>query len=379
MKKKIIAAALICSVMISVFAVPSSAVLTETVIAGGLIAAYMAAVGITVAVDNRSDVELGQWLYDRFQNWCEKTGQIIDATNVLAAVAVANGQVKINNAMSNILSRFMPDLVAVNIHEGISQINGINFPLKVYSDQTTNYIYEPNWNLNQTITVTLNNGQVDSGYFYIDSRNVLQFSGFQRWNGTRRIRLASQYTGNKPAQDNRVQLFLLNVDSTTYLAATNVNSGYYKNPAQSWATTLCQIGLGGFLDYNVSSISTGEITVPLPSESLSDDEETVIDIGIPVTSVSDAAEKSLATTIDGTISATYTNTNPIPPVPETNLSWVHSLHSIWEYVEYLIDQASAGFTFFSGLLAALPVEVEFCFYGALVLLLFGGVISRLLL
>lgn len=126
-----------------------------------------------------------------------------------------------------------------------------------------------------------------------------------------------------------------------------------------------------------ADVLTGDVTITLPTTSDVTLGDTLVNDQTTVGTLTDAGVKTDSVAID-------TATTADPSVPGGDGSGgvefpIGAFDNIWKYVKHLVEKGSAFIGFLGDCLSCIPQEVSWCFYGGLVLLIFGAVLSKMLL
>lgn len=126
-----------------------------------------------------------------------------------------------------------------------------------------------------------------------------------------------------------------------------------------------------------ADVITGDVSITLPTTSDVTLGDTLVNDQTTVGTLTDAGVKTDSVAID-------TATTADPSVPGGDGSGgvefpAGAFDNIWKYVKHLVEKGSAFIGFLGDCLSCIPQEVSWCFYGGLVLLIFGAVLSKMLL
>ena len=126
-----------------------------------------------------------------------------------------------------------------------------------------------------------------------------------------------------------------------------------------------------------ADVLTGDVAITLPTTSDVTLGDTLVNDQTTVGILTDAGIKTDSVAID-------TATTADPSVPGGDGSGgvefpTGVFDGIWKYVKHLVEKGSAFIGFLGDCLSCIPQEVSWCFYGGLVLLVFGAVLSKMLL
>lgn len=126
-----------------------------------------------------------------------------------------------------------------------------------------------------------------------------------------------------------------------------------------------------------ADVITGDVSITLPTTSDVTLGDTLVNDQTTVGTLTDAGVKTDSVAID-------TATTADPSVPGGDGSGgvefpTGAFDNIWKYVKHLVEKGSAFIGFLGDCLSCIPQEVSWCFYGGLVLLIFGAVLSKMLL
>lgn len=126
-----------------------------------------------------------------------------------------------------------------------------------------------------------------------------------------------------------------------------------------------------------ADVLTGDVSITLPTTSDVTLGDTLVNDQTTVGTLTDAGVKTDSVAID-------TATTADPSVPGGDGSGgvefpTGVFDGIWKYVKHLVEKGSAFIGFLGDCLSCIPQEVSWCFYGGLVLLVFGAVLSKMLL
>lgn len=126
-----------------------------------------------------------------------------------------------------------------------------------------------------------------------------------------------------------------------------------------------------------ADVLTGDVSITLPTTSDVTLGDTLVNDQTTVGTLTDAGVKTDSVAID-------TATTADPSVPGGDGSGgvefpTGVFDGIWKYVKHLVEKGAAFIGFLGDCLSCIPQEVSWCFYGGLVLLVFGAVLSKMLL
>lgn len=126
-----------------------------------------------------------------------------------------------------------------------------------------------------------------------------------------------------------------------------------------------------------ADVLTGDVSITLPTTSDVTLGDTLVNDTTTAGTLTDAGVKTDSVAID-------TTTTADPSVPGGDGSGgvefpTGVFDGIWKYVKHLVEKGSAFVGFLGDCLSCIPQEVSWCFYGGLVLLVFGAVLSKMLL
>lgn len=126
-----------------------------------------------------------------------------------------------------------------------------------------------------------------------------------------------------------------------------------------------------------ADVLTGDVSITLPTTSDVTLGDTLVNDMTTAGTLADAGVKTDSLAID-------TATTADPSVPGGGGSGgvafpTGVFDGIWKYVVHLVEKGSAFIGFLGDCLSCIPQEVSWCFYGGLVLLIFGAVLSKMLL
>lgn len=126
-----------------------------------------------------------------------------------------------------------------------------------------------------------------------------------------------------------------------------------------------------------ADVLTGDVSITLPTTSDVTLGDTLVNDQTTVGTLTDAGVKTDSVAID-------TATTADPSVPGGDGSGgvefpTGVFDGIWKYVVHLVEKGSSFIGFLGDCLSCIPQEVSWCFYGGLVLLIFGAVLSKMLL
>lgn len=126
-----------------------------------------------------------------------------------------------------------------------------------------------------------------------------------------------------------------------------------------------------------ADVLTGDVSITLPTTSDVTLGDTLVNDTVTAGTLTDAGIETDSLAID-------TTTTADPSIPGGDLSGgvefpTGVFDGIWKYVVHLVEKGSAFIGFLGDCLSCIPQEVSWCFYGGLVLLVFGAVLSKMLL
>lgn len=126
-----------------------------------------------------------------------------------------------------------------------------------------------------------------------------------------------------------------------------------------------------------ADVLTGDVAITLPTTSDVTLGDTLVNDQTTVGTLTDAGIETDSVAID-------TATTADPSVPGGDGSGgvefpTGVFDGIWKYVKHLVEKGSDFIGFLGDCLSCIPQEVSWCFYGGLVLLVFGAVLSKMLL
>lgn len=126
-----------------------------------------------------------------------------------------------------------------------------------------------------------------------------------------------------------------------------------------------------------ADVITGDVSITLPTTSEVTLGDTLVNDQTTVGTLTDAGVITDAVAID-------VSTTADPSLPGGDGSGgvefpTGVFDGIWKYVVHLVEKGSAFIGFLGDCLSCIPQEVSWCFYGGLVLLVFGAVLSKMLL
>lgn len=123
-----------------------------------------------------------------------------------------------------------------------------------------------------------------------------------------------------------------------------------------------------------ADVLTGSISVTIPTTKDVTLGDTLVNDSTALGTLTDAGIKTDSVAID--TDATVTPSTP----PSGGVEFPTDVFdSIWKYVRHLADKGSDFIAFLGDCLSCMPQELAWCFYGGLVLLIFGAIISKMLL
>lgn len=126
-----------------------------------------------------------------------------------------------------------------------------------------------------------------------------------------------------------------------------------------------------------ADVLTQDVAITLPTTTDVTLGDTLVNDSTAVGTLTDAGVRTDTVAID-------TATTADPSVPGGDGSGgvefpTGAFDNIWKYVVHLVEKGSAFIGFLGDCLSCIPQEVSWCFYGGLVLLIFGAVLSKMLL
>lgn len=123
-----------------------------------------------------------------------------------------------------------------------------------------------------------------------------------------------------------------------------------------------------------ADVLTGSVSITVPTTSEVTLGDTLVGDSTALGTLTDAGIKTDSVAIDTDITVT-----PSTP-PSGGVEFPTDVFdSIWKYVRHLADKGSDFIAFLGDCLSCMPQELAWCFYGGLVLLIFGAIISKMLL
>lgn len=383
LSKKIVSMVLIMSIMLTMFVMPTNAIATETLIIGGVIASFLASCGVAIMSPNMNSQGLATVLYDQ---WKKQNDQWLESARItdeefLASVGATNGKLQIENKLSKALSNFTEANSGQNISGGFT-VDGKAVNIPFIPLDATQIKYNPQFTSQSVLEYggskytfkfvsTGINGK--AAYTFYPYGSTTYITGVVQENFT-------SYRNPTLSQEDRFMLFITQISSGEYRIGTltdrSAHTPMYAEASDYRLRIRYSYPFGRDWTPDFAYLSE---KLTLPTQTLQDDETTVIEIpDVTGTTVADIATQAIDKAQAGTLTATYTNKIPVPPVPETDMSWIKGFHSIWEYVERMVESVGSAIRFIPQMIQAMPTEVSVFIFGAFVLLLFGGVISKLL-
>lgn len=126
-----------------------------------------------------------------------------------------------------------------------------------------------------------------------------------------------------------------------------------------------------------ADVLTQDVAITLPTTSDVTLGDTLVNDAEAVGTLTDAGIKTDSVAIS-------TSTTADPSVPGGDGSGgvefpTGAFDNIWKYVVHLVEKGADFISFLGDCLSCIPQEISWCFYGGLVLLIFGAVISKMLL
>lgn len=361
-----------------VFSIQSNAVIATSVLIGGTLIAFLGACGVSYALSGISGENLAGQLYNKFVNWIDTTDQNIETTTVLAGLEIKNNYLKISNSISERFSDFaewlMPSIQDNSLNQNIYDI-GLNIScLTMAKTDLQNYLVQ-NWDLlpkaSEATILDVNPTTVNfSGTSYTFNQIRVTLGCILYNNGTQVLNLNSYSSWNWYA--NGLQkgfVFWISPANNTLYAICH----YLTSDREFYVTPLWNV------TSNDMSTSTISCTTPsYPSTTILDNEDTYLSPVGESTTIDDYITNVIDYVEADTLETSYSNSSSEPSQTSPSIP-TNAFDSIWKYVTHLITEASDYFTAISSFLSAIPQKISWCFYGAIVLLLFTGLISKLLL
>lgn len=126
-----------------------------------------------------------------------------------------------------------------------------------------------------------------------------------------------------------------------------------------------------------ADVLTQDVAITLPTTSDVTLGDTLVNDTVTAGTLTEAGIKTDSLAIDATTTAD-------PSIPGGDPSGgvefpTGVFDGIWKYVLHLVDKGGEFIGFLGDCLSCIPQEISWCFYGGLVLLMFGAVISKMLL